>query len=70
MKENKKQIELPLLEKSKEPANDSRRIFLKKAAYSTPVVFTLGQLTNPSKVHADGSMGPSGPPGNGWNPWN
>lgn len=48
----------------------SRRSFLKKSAYSAPVVLTLGQLTNPSKVHADGSHGPSGPPDNGWNPWN
>lgn len=68
MKENKKQKVLSLAEKEKEPDKSSRRIFLKKAVYSAPALATLGQLAKPSKIHADGSTGPSGPPGDGWNP--
>ena len=68
MKENKKQKVLPLLEKEKEPDKSCRRTFLKKAVYSAPALVALGQLAKPSKAHADGSTGPSGPPGDGWNP--
>ena len=42
----------------------TRRQFLKKAAYSAPVLLALGQLANPTKAEAD-SGGPAGPPG-GW----
>jgi hypothetical protein len=45
----------------------SRRGFLKKAAYSAPVLMLMGQLVKPVDVHADGTGGPEGPP-NGWNP--
>ena len=41
---------------------NSRRTFLKKAAYTAPIVLTLGQLVKPTKVHAD-SGPPDGPPG-------
>lgn len=39
----------------------NRRKFLKKAAYSAPVLVALGQLVKPTKVRAD-SGDPSGPP--------
>jgi len=42
----------------------NRRKFLKKAAYSAPVLLALGQLAKPTKAQAD-SGGPSGPPGGG-----
>jgi len=38
-----------------------RREFLKKAAYSAPVLLVLGQLAKPTKAQAD-SGDPSGPP--------
>ena len=38
-----------------------RREFLKKAAYSAPVLLVLGQLTKPTKAEAD-SGDPTGPP--------
>ena len=44
-------------------SNIKRREFLKRAVYSAPVVFTLGQLSQPSSVLADFSGGPEGPPG-------
>ena len=49
----------------------SRRSFLKKAAYSAPVLMVMGQLAKPTFAKADGvgstANGPAGPPG-GWNP--
>lgn len=45
----------------------SRRSFLKKSAYSAPVLMAMGQLAKPTLTHADGTGGPEGPPG-GWNP--
>ena len=45
----------------------SRRAFMKKAAYSAPVLMTLGQLVKPEKASADSRV--SGPPDDGWNPW-
>jgi hypothetical protein len=49
----------------------SRRSFLKKTAYSAPVLMAMGQLAKPTFLQADGSgstvSGPSGPP-TGWNP--
>jgi len=41
--------------------SSKRRYFLKKAAYSAPVLLTLGQLIKPTKVEAD-SGNPVGPP--------
>ena len=38
-----------------------RREFLKKSAYSAPVLLVLGQLAKPTKAQAD-SGDPSGPP--------
>ncbi len=45
----------------------SRRSFLKRSAYSAPVLMAMGQLAKPTLTHADGTGGPEGPPG-GWNP--
>ncbi|RRS30825.1 MAG: hypothetical protein P794_05435 [Epsilonproteobacteria bacterium (ex Lamellibrachia satsuma)] len=67
MGENKKQKNVILSGKEKRADQSGRRSFLKKAAYSAPALITLGQLAKPSKVHADGSHGPSGPPDDGWN---
>ena len=50
-----------------EPETD-RRAFIKKVAYTAPKLIVLGYLAESEKVHADGTGGPSGPPG-GWNPW-
>jgi len=41
----------------------SKRHFLKKAAYSAPVLVSLGTLLKPEHVFADHSGGPPGPPG-------
>ncbi|MEA3492703.1 MAG: hypothetical protein U9R27_12500 [Campylobacterota bacterium] len=41
----------------------SRRIFIKKLAYSAPVLMTLGQLSKPISAMADNTGGPEGPPG-------
>jgi len=41
----------------------NRRRFLKKAAYSAPVLVSLGNLLLPQSAYADGSGGPPGPPG-------
>jgi len=43
------------------PEENKRRKFLKKAAYSAPVLLALGQLTKPTKAQAD-SGDPVGPP--------
>lgn len=45
----------------------SRRSFLKRSAYTAPVLIAMGQLAKPTIVHADGTGGPVGPP-NVWNP--
>jgi hypothetical protein len=52
------------LENSHNQASNKRRDFLKKAAYTAPVLLVLGQLAKPTKAQAD-SGGPDGPPG-GW----
>ena len=41
--------------------SSTRRKFLKKAAYTAPVLLVLGQLTKPTKAEAD-SGDPTGPP--------
>ncbi|MEA1953640.1 MAG: hypothetical protein U9O24_04560 [Campylobacterota bacterium] len=41
----------------------SRRSFLKKSLYSAPVLVALGQFIQPVSIRADGTGGPSGPPG-------
>lgn len=46
----------------------SRRNFLKKSAYSAPVLVALGELVKPKVVHADSTGGPFGPPSD-WLPW-
>ena len=63
--ENKKKNLSSKIEKQEE-GKVSRRGFLKKAAYSTPVLMAMGQLAKPEKASADSSDGPDGPPG--WNP--
>jgi len=57
-----KKIDKKLENNKKE--SSTRRDFLKKAAYTAPVLLVLGQLAKPTKAQAD-SGGPSGPPG-GW----
>lgn len=53
----------------KEQRGISRRSFLKRSAYTAPVLIAMGQLAKPTLVHADGTGGPDGPPtGDGWNP--
>ena len=47
----------------------SRRGFLKKAAWSAPVLIGMGQLAKPTLAHADGTGGPGGPPDDGWARW-
>ena len=42
---------------------NSRRCFIKKALYKTPVLFVLGSFTRGVSLFADASGGPSGPPG-------
>jgi len=49
------------------PNEVKRREFIKKAIYSTPVLLTMGQLLKPTKVHADSTGGPVGPPT--WGGW-
>jgi hypothetical protein len=53
-----------------EKSKSSRRTFLKKAAYSAPVLVGMGQLVKPTNVHADSTI--ASPPGSGkstgWNP--
>ncbi len=68
--ENKKNISDSNVEEAvdKEQKTEiSRRIFLKRSAYSAPVLMAMGQLAKPTLIHADGTGGPDGPPG-GWNP--
>jgi len=40
----------------------SRRGFIKKAIYKTPILLILGSMNN-SVLYADASGGPDGPPG-------
>lgn len=67
--ENKNKVLTPELKKEK--TEISRRSFLKRSAYSAPVLMAMGQLAKPTLSHADGvgstANGPSGPP-TGWNP--
>ena len=46
----------------------SRRSFLKRSAYSAPVLMAMGQLAKPTSIHADSTGGPPPPPGGGWTP--
>ena len=46
---------------------EKRREFLKKVAYTAPILLTMGQLLKPTKVHADSTGGPTGPPT--WGGW-
>ncbi len=48
-------------EKNMDKQENKRRDFLKKAAYTAPVLLALGQLAKPTKAQAD-SGPPSGPP--------
>jgi len=64
------EIKKELVEEQKQ-TKISRRSFLKKSAYSAPVLMAMGQLAKPTFAQADGvgstAGGPAGPPG-GWNP--
>ncbi len=53
--------EIKEIEKNTETPKQKRRKFLKKAAYSAPMLIALGQLVKPTKAQAD-SGSPSGPP--------
>ena len=50
-------------------SSQSRRDLFKKVAWSAPVLTVMGQLLKPEKLHADGTRGPDGPPGGGWQHW-
>ncbi len=52
--------------KNKKNLSNTRRSFLKKTAYSAPVVIALGQLVKPSNAHADKTGGPPEAPFGGW----
>jgi len=45
---------------------NSRRKFIQKAIYKTPVLFVLGSLGSSEMLYADASGGPPGPPGGGF----
>ncbi|MCW8821358.1 MAG: hypothetical protein OQK45_03945 [Sulfurovum sp.] len=57
-----------VLEEKQKKTELSRRSFLKKSAYSAPVLMAMGNLVKPTPTHADFSTGPDGPPAQGWNP--
>jgi len=61
MKKNK-----DIQDQNKKQKQIDRRAFLKKAAYSTPVLMTMGQLAKPTLAHADASGGPPPPPAFPW----
>lgn len=68
--ENKKKVlnsEVKEVVEEEKQTEISRRSFLKRSAYSAPVLMVMGQLAKPTLTHADGTGGPEGPPG-GWNP--
>ncbi len=56
-------------EENKNDNEKSRRKFLKKLTYSTPLLVGLVQITNPTKASADQSGSPEGPPGWQWRRW-
>ena len=60
MKKNK-----DMQDQNRKQKQTDRRAFLKKAAYSAPVLMAMGQLTKPTLAHArrHASCGPGGPPG-------
>ena len=59
MKKNK-----DIQDQNRKQKQTDRRAFLKKAAYSAPVLIAMGQLAKPTLAHAcDASGGPGGPPG-------
>ena len=66
MENNKKTVSSEV--KKQEKKKVSRRGFLKKAAYSAPVLMVMGQLAKPENAYADGAQSsqsePSDPP-----PW-
>lgn len=45
------------MDNKKKTANESRRAFLKKAAYTVPTVIALGQITNPTNASAGSFVG-------------
>ena len=53
------------MEAAPESQRDSRRTFLKKAAYAAPTVAALGALLKPAESEAGFGKPPSGPR---WNP--
>jgi hypothetical protein len=49
--------------KEKDSQSLDRRTFLKRSAYSAPVLVSLGKMLTPTNTMADASGGPGGPPG-------
>ena len=65
-----KKSELKEVLEAEKQTEISRRNFLKRSAYTAPVLMTMGQLAKPTLVHADGTGGPDGCPDNGFIPCN
>ncbi len=51
--ENKNQIDTTSSQQDVQPVKDTRRAFMKKAVYSTPVLLVLGQLALPRRAGAE-----------------
>ena len=66
MKDNQTRLD-EVVEQSKDNEETSRRTFMKKVAYTAPTLITLGYLSKAELIHADGTGGPDGPPGD-WTP--
>lgn len=66
--ENKKKLLTSEVKEEQNETEISRRSFLKRSAYSAPVLVAMGQLVKPTNIHADGTGGPPPPPNDGWNP--
>jgi len=65
-------MEEEVVEQSPKPSQEEghqRRQFLKRAVYAPPVLMVLGELVKPTRLHADGTGGPDGPPDDGWADW-
>lgn len=52
---NKKKISTPEIKSKQNKTDFSRRNFLKRSAYSAPVLIAMGQLAKPMKAQADGA---------------
>ncbi len=70
--EKKKVFLTHKLEKANNKTVTSRRSFLKRSVYSTPVLMAMGQLVKPINAQAEGVNSvppiPGDGDGDGWNP--